>query len=252
MRPTIFVSYSHSDGNLVGPVVQLLRASAAHVFRDADDIPAGKKWREELSTALTDARLIMVFWCDHASASPEVQKEYSAAIAQGKDVLPVLIDDTPLPPDLAEYQYIDFRGVFPRGHGFTPPLPPSANVTLSVERASSSHARRWIVASAVLIGIIASWWFAAVYSPGDHGGGDTAPGPSGWLIAAAIGCIVVLVIGLYSWLRKSAGDDEPRLTRISNRPSGTPMGAASVDPRVQQMCQKIDSELRRRIPADDS
>jgi len=35
MRPPIFVSYSHTDAALVRPVVPLLRASEAAVFRDA-------------------------------------------------------------------------------------------------------------------------------------------------------------------------------------------------------------------------
>ena len=116
MRPAIFVSYSRRDSALVTPVVALLRASEALVFRDADGLKPGKRWREQLSTAIEESKIVLVFWCHHAHDSEEVCKEYAAAISLKKDVLPVLIDETPLPPELAEYQCIDFREAFAHGH----------------------------------------------------------------------------------------------------------------------------------------
>src|SRR5436853_506362 len=108
MPPNIFVSYSHADNSLVGPVVALLRASQALVFQDADSIRPGKRWREEVDTAISAASVVVVFWCRHAKASQEVETEFRAAIAQGKDILPLLLDETPLPGDLADFHYIDF------------------------------------------------------------------------------------------------------------------------------------------------
>jgi len=116
MRPPIFVSYSHRDAALVRPVVALLRASEAQVFRDADSLRPGKKWRDQLATAIRESEIVLVFWCHHAHGSEEVRKEYLAARGQDKDLLPVLIDDTPLPQELAEYQFIDFREAFAHTH----------------------------------------------------------------------------------------------------------------------------------------
>src|SRR5262245_27517854 len=116
MRPSIFISYSHLDSDLVGPVVALLRASKALVFRDVDRLEPGKKWREQLDKALSECTTLVLFWCSHRCASEEVKKEYTAAIARQKDLLPLLIDDTPLPPNLAQYQYIDFRATFSHEH----------------------------------------------------------------------------------------------------------------------------------------
>ena len=120
MRPEIFVSYSHRDSDLVVPIVALLRASEALVFRDADQLIPGKKWRQQLDSAISDSTTVLVFWCDHSRSSEEVKKEYTAAIQQRKDLLPLLLDSTPLPDELAEYQYIDFRAAFPKGHA--PPM----------------------------------------------------------------------------------------------------------------------------------
>src|SRR5687767_5779573 len=97
-RTNVFVSYSHADAPLVAPVVKLLRVNKSLVFQDVDSIQPGKRWRSEISTWLTESHLVVIFWCDHASRSDEVSKEWKAAIEQEKDLLPLLLDATPLPP----------------------------------------------------------------------------------------------------------------------------------------------------------
>lgn len=117
----VFVSYSHADAPLVDPVVKLLRVNNAFVFQDIDHIRPGKKWRSEILRALNEAQLVVVFWCDHASKSVEVSNEWKEAIKQGKDLLPLLLDETPLPLELGEFQWIDFRGTVGANHGSTEP-----------------------------------------------------------------------------------------------------------------------------------
>ncbi len=112
----VFVSYSHADASLVAPVVKLLRVNKSFVFQDIDGIQSGKRWRSEIATGLAESHLVVVFWCDHASRSDEVSKEWKAAIEQEKDLLPLLLDATPLPPELDQFQRIDFRGTVGPNH----------------------------------------------------------------------------------------------------------------------------------------
>jgi hypothetical protein len=112
----VFVSYSHADVLLVSPVVKLLRVNKSFVFQDIDGIQPGKRWQGEIANALAESQLVVVFWCTHASGSNEVSKEWQAAIEQEKDLLPVLLDATPLPSELAEFQWIDFRGTVGANH----------------------------------------------------------------------------------------------------------------------------------------
>lgn len=126
----VFVSYSHTDASLVAPVVRLLRVNKSLVFQDADGIAPGRRWRDEIAKALSESNLVVVFWCDHAFRSNEVTSEWRAAIEQGKDLLPLLLDATPLPSELGAFQWIDFRGTVGANHGeidaFAEPLRPSA------------------------------------------------------------------------------------------------------------------------------
>jgi TIR domain len=112
----VFVSYSRADALLVSPVVKLLRVNKSLVFQDIDAIQPGKRWQGEIARALAESNLVVVFWCTHARGSNEVSKEWHAAIEQKKDLLPLLLDTTPLPPELSEFQWIDFRGTVGANH----------------------------------------------------------------------------------------------------------------------------------------
>jgi hypothetical protein len=106
----IFVSYSPADNELVSAIVSLLSASnGAIVYCDADSIRTSGRWREELEKAISEASMVLVFWCHHSNTSYEVRKEFALALERGKDVLPLLLDGTPLPGKLADRRSIDFR-----------------------------------------------------------------------------------------------------------------------------------------------
>lgn len=99
-KSNVFISYSHTDTSLVNPVVKLLRVNQSFVFQDHDTIKPGSKWQESLIEALADTNVVVIFWCGHAHHSEEVKKEWSMAMDKGKDIVPLLLDETPLPDEL--------------------------------------------------------------------------------------------------------------------------------------------------------
>ena len=125
----VFVSYSRHDAAIVTPIVKLLRLGEGRiVFCDIDSIAPGERWREQLEKALGTAQYVVVFWCVHASASAEVRREYEAALASGRKLVPVLLDRTPLPVGLGEYEWIDLSALAGADHTPAPdrPLAPQA------------------------------------------------------------------------------------------------------------------------------
>ncbi|MET0648524.1 MAG: toll/interleukin-1 receptor domain-containing protein [Pyrinomonadaceae bacterium] len=66
-------------------------------------------WSHEISRSIRASEIVFVFWCVHSSDSREVEAEYKYAIEQGRPVVPVILDETPLPDVLSQYQGIDFR-----------------------------------------------------------------------------------------------------------------------------------------------
>jgi hypothetical protein len=105
----VFVSYSHDDSKYVSPVVKILQGTNDWVFVDTTSIPAGTRWPAAIKTALGVADLIVLFWCYHAKISEHVTAEWRGALGNKKDVMPILLDDEPLPGELRSFQWVDFR-----------------------------------------------------------------------------------------------------------------------------------------------
>lgn len=103
MPRTVFVSYARKDSDRIQPAVALLEAGGAEVFRDIDDIEFGDDWEAVITRQLQECERVMVFWSANAQASEWVGREYTLALAQQKRMVPVLLDSTPLPPELSKY-----------------------------------------------------------------------------------------------------------------------------------------------------
>jgi len=112
--PKIYACYRRLDNDhFVSRVVDELRFCFGDetVFHDLDTIPLGGNWPESLESALASSSVILVFigknwhqsWDDdHGprlwNSRDWVRKEICAGIdAEGKTILPVLIDDAVLP-----------------------------------------------------------------------------------------------------------------------------------------------------------
>jgi hypothetical protein len=130
----IFVSYSPEDSELVAAIVSTLRASnSSLVYCDADSVRARGRWQKELASTLAETNAVLLFWCHHSNTSYEVRKEFTLALEQGKDVLTVLLDATPLPSKLAGSRRIDFRGRVAAIHVSSPEGAEAADVVERVE-----------------------------------------------------------------------------------------------------------------------
>ena len=96
-RYDLFISYSREDGERVRPLVEALGELGYRVFFDLESIPVGERWKPRLETAVRHSRALVLCWSARAKASEFVQFEYHKAEGLGKQVLPWLLDGTPLP-----------------------------------------------------------------------------------------------------------------------------------------------------------
>jgi LPXTG-motif cell wall-anchored protein len=184
----VFVSYSRDDESLVAPVVRLLRVNTSYVFQDVDGIRPGKRWREEIARGIAEADLVVVFWCSHAWQSVAVSEEWSAAIEQKKDLLPLLLDATPLPQAMSEFQYIDFRGTVGENHCSGPPgtdrsMPSMSSEapspTRSLPSSATKHPARWLSVGGVAAALLVAVTFLVVRPVSQGPEVDPAPASPG-------------------------------------------------------------------------
>lgn len=101
----LFVSYSRQDASLVRPLVRFLRATGSDVFVDVESLDYGSDWRLQLDEAIAGANRFLLFWSRAAAGSGEIEHEWRTALARDDlPIVPVLLDETPLPPDVAPFQ----------------------------------------------------------------------------------------------------------------------------------------------------
>jgi len=101
---SVFVSYARDDLHLVLPIVHLLRAGGAIVFVDLEGVAYGDKWMDIIFQQLRASDRLLVFWSLSAARSDWVKEEYLLAIGSGLRVVPVRLDNTPLPHELSKFQ----------------------------------------------------------------------------------------------------------------------------------------------------
>lgn len=121
IRRTVFVSYSRKDSLQVEQAVELLEAGGADVFRDIDDIQYGDRWEDVIREKLAEAERILVFWSINAQLSEWVGREWSIAITMQKRIVPILLDQTPLPTELGQFHALTNFMLRPQAPPIKPP-----------------------------------------------------------------------------------------------------------------------------------
>ena len=97
----IFISYARKDGlEIAQELANQLRAREHKVFLDLHSMRAGTKWRPELSRRIRWADLVVVVVTEGSNDSDHVYQEVSEAEQNSKTIIPIQVNDTPLPVHL--------------------------------------------------------------------------------------------------------------------------------------------------------
>ncbi|MEP5151636.1 TIR domain-containing protein [Planktotalea sp.] len=105
--PFVFLSYASNDRSTVDEIRQLFEQSYISHWWD-QDIPTGGIWRDEIANHLNTASAVVTFWTATSVDSQAVIEEASQA-QQARKLIPVRLDDSPLPYGFSETQYIDLK-----------------------------------------------------------------------------------------------------------------------------------------------
>ena len=108
-KTKVFISYSSKKEDFAELVKMKLEEANLFVWKDINQIMAGKEWRNEIDSALLEANIILVILDENSVNSPYVTYEWAFALGNGKPILPLLIDDCTVHPRINVLQYLDFR-----------------------------------------------------------------------------------------------------------------------------------------------
>jgi TolB-like protein len=98
-EPYVFVCYAHEDGDTVYPEMVWLREQGTNLWYD-EGISAGKNWRAVIGDSLLGARHVLFYISERSLKSDHCNREINLALDEGKDVVPVYLEDVELTSDL--------------------------------------------------------------------------------------------------------------------------------------------------------
>lgn len=104
-----FLSYSRKDAEAAEALWQALGHAGIDAFLDRKNLRPGDRWPERIDEQIRKCERFVLIWSEHADSSDHVKDEWNMAKALKRPIVPVLIDDTPPPPWLADRQYIEWR-----------------------------------------------------------------------------------------------------------------------------------------------
>ncbi len=102
----VFVSYARPDRERVAAVVQALEARGLSVWWD-HHLAGGAAYAREIEEALRSARAVIVAWSANSVRSDWVRDEAALGLELGR-LVPVLLDDAPIPLGFGQFHTIDF------------------------------------------------------------------------------------------------------------------------------------------------
>ncbi len=111
----VFLSYSIRDKDVARQIASALRDGGHTVWHDESAMRAGDNLIKKIEEGIRDSDAIVVLFSEGYLSSKWAQFELSTwrltgAVKNSKAIMPVRLDDTPLPLFLANRIYIDFRG----------------------------------------------------------------------------------------------------------------------------------------------
>jgi hypothetical protein len=119
-RYDVFLSYSHRDAAIVEQVARQLNAIGVTTWIDELEIVGGENIILRIQDGMTNSDYFAAFLSEHFNESLFAREELSAAMMEllsplGRKIIPVRLDDDPVPTLLAARKYCDFRHSFLTG-----------------------------------------------------------------------------------------------------------------------------------------
>jgi hypothetical protein len=110
-----FISHNKADKEVAREIALFLIAEGINVWFDEWVISPGDSIIQEINTGLHSCTHFIILWSKNASTSNWVKRELQSTLAHAINaksplIIPIVLDETPLPPLLSDILYINYEG----------------------------------------------------------------------------------------------------------------------------------------------
>ena len=109
MRPGLFISYSRRQTPFVDRLVDKLGDSGYPYWLDYQCMVAAKPWKKQILDGIQEADVFLLVVSSDSLKSKNVEPEWKYAVELSKPVVLLIFEAIPLPVELQNYKWVDFR-----------------------------------------------------------------------------------------------------------------------------------------------
>jgi hypothetical protein len=107
MKAAAFISHASTDSEFAEIIRRALKAGKLKSWIDRSNIKFGALLRNQIRSAISDSRVLVLLWSETAFKSRWVMAEIFTAFYLERFIIPCVLDTTPLPQFLANAAYLD-------------------------------------------------------------------------------------------------------------------------------------------------
>ncbi|TDM08770.1 MAG: hypothetical protein C4K60_05070 [Ideonella sp. MAG2] len=104
----VFLSYAHRDHHFADLLALKMKDAGIDVWRDNGSLRPGRDWRRGIEHAISNSVAVVVAISKSSSESSYCTFEWSYALGNGRDLIPLKLEECAVHPRLASIQHLDF------------------------------------------------------------------------------------------------------------------------------------------------
>jgi hypothetical protein len=115
MSGLLFISYSRHEAPFADSLIDSLEDRGFNVWVDYQDLTPARPWLDEINRGIEAADIVLLVVSRMSIKSQFVSEEMQKALELKKRVVLLIFEAVKLPPELENYEWVDFRGSFKKG-----------------------------------------------------------------------------------------------------------------------------------------
>lgn len=109
LTPTLFISYSRAQTPFVDRLASELEDRGYSLWLDYQSLVPARPWFPQIASWIDTADVTLLIVSKESINSKNVEPEWQRALERGKRVVLLIFDAVPLPPELQNCAWVDFR-----------------------------------------------------------------------------------------------------------------------------------------------
>lgn len=116
MKPNIFMSYSRRETGFVDDLTDRLEKAGFNIWLDYRRLIPGTPWAGQIDKGLKEADVVLLVVSKDSIASQFVELEWRHVLHEThKRIILAIFEAVDLPPELEQFEWVDFRGSYEAG-----------------------------------------------------------------------------------------------------------------------------------------